>query len=408
MIIKLMKLTILSALLVAMVPAASVFAETDNTVNKVPTVAAGTEFTEEDAPRLRIEEARVGEFAGENQEFELQLSNAVWSADAAELLEEIVPELEGVEITFEQHSETKMGILITGAGLGSDPYRVDIPLISIVGQPGTVRCTVNALGSWVSDGVYTYAKVAETEKSVRVFMSELVDADSASKKFTLEDVVIEESSANVLVNSGKNGKVPVKIFLQLKDGLKFASAEFDSSAFGGLSKAVLKGKLKGRTQLEITLDASQRVAALRGGITVSDLQLTGRKLKSTTEIFMDVIVQSGTFTSEQTLLAGTCTVEDLRLKELSLGDDISMSPAFDPDIYRYKAVVPKTMDTISLNFASMNFGTPVTLYNESIGEGESVIIPLKVGKNTIKLTVGDSERGKVSKPYIIEVMRSKK
>lgn len=302
---KFLKITILAALLVAMIPAASVFAETSNTVNKVPTVAAGTEFTEGDAPCLRIEEANIGEFAGEDQEFELKLNNAVWAVDAAARLSASVQGSADAEIVFEQHSETKMGILIKGAGLGADPYYVKIPLISIVQEPGTVSCTVNIFESRVTGGIYTYAKVAAAEKAVRISMSELVDANTASKNFSLEDLVIEESAANVLVNSGKNGNKPVKILLQLKDGLEFSSAKFDGTGFGGLSEAVLKGKLKGRTQLEITLNTSRRISALRGGITVSGLQLTGRRLKNTTEIFMDVVFQSGTFTTEQTLLVGT-------------------------------------------------------------------------------------------------------
>ncbi len=405
---KKLQLTILSILLIAMVPAVSVFAGTVNVVSKVPKVAAGAEFTEGDAPCLRIEEVRSGEFSGGKQEFLLELDNAIWSADAAARMTACVQIPEDTEILFEQSSETVMGITITGGGLGDTVYSVDIPLLSVVQEAGLARCTVDARDSAVTGGTYVYAEVIEPAGAVRVSMGDTVEASSGSKRFTLGDLVIEESAAHVLSNSGSHGEEAVTILLRLKEGLEFDSANVSGSPYGGLSGSTLTGRRVGRSQLELKLDTAPRTAALRGGIIISDLQVTGRRLNETTDIHMDVVIRSGTLRSEETLYAGICTVEDFRLRTLSLGDSIVMSPAFDPDVRRYKATVPKSADSISLELTAMNPGTPITLNNDQTYAGETVTIPLKAGKNSLRITVGNPKEKKGSRTYVIEIARLKK
>lgn len=401
---KLFKVLLLLSILIVFVPA-SVFAATSNSISKVPTVVAGTEFQESDAPVLRIEEENAGEFNGMPQEFQLKLQNAVWPEDAAQRLEDSAQQSESAELMFERLSETTMRVSLSGAGTGSEPYYVKIPLVSVVEASGLVKCTVSELDSNVSGGIYTYAMVPTQEKTVRISMEELVDVDGGTRNFTLGDMVIEESAAGALINPGRK---PVKITLQLSDGLAFASAKCDSEVFGGLSGAATKSKLKSRTQMEVTLNASQRDAARRGGMVLSGIELKSKKLKSSTEIFVNVAIESGGYNGKQSVLAGAYTVADLRLKTLGVGHKTEITPAFDPDTYRYSVDVPKTWKSITFDFETMEPGMPVVWHGVGIYQDENVTVPLKIGKNTFKVTVGDPENRKVSKTYTIDVFRARR
>jgi len=150
------KIALLLALVMvlSMVPMMS-FAASDNSVNRVPSVAKDAELKGPNAPKLRIEEKRVGEFGEEV--FRLTLNGAEW-------LEE---ELEGINVpglNIDYSSSSRVTVTVYGPEVttnNSGKKYVEIPLYTKITEEGEATVTIDSRGSTVTGGKYVFANVAE-------------------------------------------------------------------------------------------------------------------------------------------------------------------------------------------------------------------------------------------------------
>lgn len=275
------------ALLISLVPM-NVFAATDNSVNKVPTVSDDTEFTSADAPKLRIEESNDGEFGTTSQTFVLKLENAEWDTADAATIGAVTP-VGLSDITATYLSATRMEVTLIPDGTLTDSGYVLIPLVAELQGEGAAKVTIESKNSSVSAGTYTFANGSggNTDASID---DETTFRDTA----TMESIVIEELVAGT-IESGD------------EVNLKITNSDFE---FVNPSAAIaLSGAFAGWTASAITYDdnvltftMTETVAgAGLGTITISGIQIDPQSDANFGDVNIKVY---GDNITDETLLVG--------------------------------------------------------------------------------------------------------
>lgn len=154
------KLALLLAvvMVLSMIPMMS-FAASDNTVDRVPTVADDASFTEGNAPKIRIQEKNVNEFGTGDFQFRLNLTNAEWEDDMFGVTSTVYAGDTSTPIgtvTFTERTSTSANANVT-LGSRSDKAFFEIPMVTELQGAGEARVTIDALNSAVSAGTYTFA-----------------------------------------------------------------------------------------------------------------------------------------------------------------------------------------------------------------------------------------------------------
>lgn len=165
------KIALLLALVMvlSMVPMMS-FAASDNSINRVPQVAKDAELNGSNAPKLRIEEKRVGEFGTEI--FRLTLEGAEW-AKTKDSNGNVLKDSNGNDrylITdysgnFSVDLLTNKTVQVTvygpdGRSEGNEAV-FEIPLFAKVTEEGEAKVTIDSRGSAVTGGTYVFANAAK-------------------------------------------------------------------------------------------------------------------------------------------------------------------------------------------------------------------------------------------------------
>ena len=190
------------------------------------------------------------------------------------------------------------------------------------------------------------------------------------------------------------------------------NAEIDENAFGNafLTYEPTTIILTGVENEDVTLltngievGDTEKIFSGGGGLYIDDFHVavvqdaTGGTI--TNQTGQDVTVNGQTIANNATVTVGSET--EASLGSLSLGD-LSITPAFQSDIYNYNATVSDAVDTVSVTATPAASGATMTI-NGTAATG-TVSVPLVVGNNSITIVVTAPD-GVTKQTYVVNVER---
>ncbi len=265
-----------AAILAALMLATSLptFAASTNGVNKIITVAKGTELKDTIAPELKIE---FKDKLAKGQTFYLDLENAEWALDAADQLN--AETLLNTNFEFTLEDSKQIGVKAKEAvAANSEAYR--IPMFAKV-TGGDAAVTIDSNDTVVTAGKYVFA-VSNTGTS----MVTVADAKSFATIGSMADITVEEAHIGAFQNADKDLKVIVEldtkgITFSASKGVEIAGALVGQKAYLGKNYAA---KVIDATTLEVTIPKGSLTGTQRGSFTIKDMELKVNKEASYGEI----------------------------------------------------------------------------------------------------------------------------
>ena len=253
-----------AAVLAALMLATSfpTFAASTNGVNKIITVAKGTELEDKIAPELKIE---LKDELTSGQAFYLSLENAEWDKDIATSLKD------DENFSYKLSANNKQLEVKAKDNLGKTLYTIPM-LTKVTGGDATV--IIDSNDTVITSGKYVFATSNNQGAVVTV-----ADAKAFATTGTMAEITIEEAHIGAFKNAKKEQKVRFEL-----EGSGF---EFDYNKNDVLKAALLGTKsytgkefdvtVIDATTLEATIDADTLKATQRGALTLTGVKITANK-----------------------------------------------------------------------------------------------------------------------------------
>lgn len=260
-----------AALLAALMLATSLptFAASTNGVNKIITIAKGTQLEGSITPELKIE---LKDHLAKDQTFYLDLENAEWARDAADKLNEVA-NLKA-DFKFSLVNEKQLAVKVINAdGIEANEKTHRIPMFTRV-TGGDAAVTIDSNDTVVTSGKYVFAISNNAVAAVTV-----ADAKSFATTGQMADITIEESHIGAFQSSTQDHKVRFEIegtnakFNYIKD-LVIPNALVGSKSYAGKTYDVT---VIDSTTLEATIPKGELTGNQRGAFTLEGIELKADK-----------------------------------------------------------------------------------------------------------------------------------
>lgn len=269
-----------AAVLAALMLATSfpTFAASTNGVNKIITVAEGTELKDAIAPELKIE---LKDNLAKGQTFYLDLENAKWATDVAIKLNAEASLKDDFEFT--RQNDKQLGVKAKET-LTVDGNAYRIPMFAKV-TGGDAAVTIDSNDTVVTAGKYVFAVSNKGTSTVTV-----ADAKSFATIGKMADITIEESHIGAFQSDDKDKKIRVEldttgVTFNANKGAVIADALVGQKAYAGKNYAAT---VIDETTLEITIPKAELAATQRGAFALKNVELKAGKNASYGEVNVTV------------------------------------------------------------------------------------------------------------------------
>ena len=288
---KLFAIIVMTAMILTLLPMTA-FAATDNSIDRVPSVAPDHTFTAGTAPILRIAEKNEGDMTT-TQTFRLSLTNAEWAADPTRLKTEAeqLPKVNAQNILIKELSKTLLEVSFNPKANEKTVFR--LPLITKMKGAGEATVSVESWDSVISSGTYPFANA--TSGATIASISKVETFARSTKAFGT--ILIDEANAGTL--SAENNK---EIRIKLDPKFKWIITDDAKVSFSGrLSpNSALVGNIAGDGERELIVKYNAVPAGdKRGSIIIEGLQIRAERDAPYGDVYADI---SGTEITNQELL----------------------------------------------------------------------------------------------------------
>lgn len=353
--------------LVMIIAPMSVFATTDNTVNKVPKVADDKDYAgSSSAPVLRLEENNVGDFTT-NSTFRLTLegAGAEWNYGKTTVTENVYNTFKdtadnttvtGAYVQVRKLTDTVIDVTMKAVpSTASNKMALVFPMNVKLDGTGEAKVVVDPRDSVISGGTYTYAVAGKGATVATV--ADSVNIQRGNNE-TGADIIIDETNIGALSGTQKF-RVKLPNNFEWNKSMETLTNGY-ITATGGSYLSVTKAEVNGR-DLDITLNA--------GNTTTSDTDNVRRTITIKPHInvtrdadFGDINViidgQSSDVSDESGLLIGTYSDYGVAITIPTVKEMVAGKLNGDDNYYTDKIKIKENIANSLLEGRTIDFTLP--------------------------------------------------